>query len=371
MIISISNASQETWLFSAIFFVILACFIRRREVKEWLPASLTVELKGLSILLIVLSHVGYFLVSDTNFLQPFSNLAGIGVNLFLFLSGYGLTVSQLSKDLNIGGFYKRRLWKLFIPFWLLLVVILPLDIFILKINYSWDFIVKAILGIFDHADLYQDFNSPLWYFTFIIGYYLLFPIFFSKKRPWLTALILIAAGYLLVYINPSALYNVIYLYRVHILAFPLGVLAAWAFTKLPSPVILETWSRGWKSILYYSAIICAALLFVFVNKNSGVGASYHVEQLMSIIAVFLMLIIAILARLEFKIFYLIGVYSYELYLWHWPLMYRYDIFYRFVPGWLATLLYLFFFIGFGWLMSKIAEMISDLIANPKPKEPVK
>lgn len=367
MIVSISNPLAATWIFSAIFFLIILVTVKPRTMADWLPASLSAELKGLAILMIVLSHVGYFLVNDTRFLWPLSTMAGIGVNLFLFLSGYGLTASQLKKNLSIGDFYQRRLLKLFIPYWLLLIVILPLDIFLLKFNYSWPFIIRAFFGIITHADLYSDFNSPLWYFTFIIGYYLLFPLVFSQKRPWLSALILGAAGYGLIVWNPNFLENVLYLYRVHIFAFPLGVLAAWALLKLPRPDFLAAKLRGKQALIYGLLIISAAIIFVYANIYSGVGVSYQREQLMSLIACAALLLIFILKKFEFKAWSWLGVYSYEIYLWHWPLMYRYDIFYRFMPVWLATILYLGFFVLFGWLLSKLADWLNAAILTKSAK----
>ena len=286
-------------------------------------------------------------------------MAGVGVNLFLMLSGFGLTASQMQKDLSVWQFYKKRLLKLFIPFWLVLIVLFGLDFFILNHAYSWDYIVKAFFGIFTHADLYQDINSPLWYFTFIIGYYLLFPLVFIKKRPWLSALILCAAGYLFIYLQPTPFDYVIHLYRIHIIAFPLGVLAAWALTKLKSPEILEKLSRGWSAIGYYLVMLILLAVFVYANYNSGIGGTPAKEQWMSIIAVVAISLVFILKKIEFKIFYWVGIYSYEIYLWHWPIMYHYDFYFRFMPAWLATTLYLIFFTALGWASNKLIGLITN------------
>jgi len=358
MLISINNPLQATWLFSLVFFVALLVFIKPRKINEWFPAELTTELKGLAIVMIVLSHIGYFLVSDTRFLWPLSIMAGVGVNLFLFLSGYGLTVSQTRKDLSVWQFYKRRLIKLFIPFWLSLIVFLSLDFFLLGASYSWQYLSKALVGIFTHANLYTDINSPLWYLTFILGYYLLFPLLFSKKRPWLTAIVLYLIGDLVIYYKPVELDYVLHLYKVHIFAFPLGVLAAWGVSKLKNPEILEKLARGWRAVGYYLVMAGLLALFIYTNFNSGIGESASKEQLMSIIAVLAICLVFILKKIEFRLFYWFGLYSYEIYLWHWPIMYRFDIFYRFMPAWLATLVYLAFFIGLGWAVSKLTDLLT-------------
>ncbi len=358
MLIVVNNPIQATWLFSLVFFLALFIFIKPRKITEWFPTSLTTELKGLSIVMIVLSHIGYFLVSDTRFLWPLSIMAGVGVNLFLFLSGFGLTASQLQKNLSIKQFYQRRLLKLFAPFWLSLFIFVLLDFFLLKITYSWQYLGQAFIGIFTHADLYQDINSPLWYFTFILVYYLLFPIVFSKKRPWLSAIILYLVGYSIIYFKPGVLDNVLHLYKIHIFAFPLGILAAWAITKLKNPAILEKLAHGWRAIGYYLVMIGLFALFVYANYNSGIGESANKEQLMSILAVVTICAVFILKKIEFRLFYWFGLYSYEIYLWHWPIMYRFDIFYRFMPAWLATLFYLGFFILLGWGVSRLTDIIT-------------
>ncbi len=356
MIVSVNNPIQATWIFSIILALVLLASVRPRQIKDWLPTSLTAELKGLSILMIILSHVGYFLVSDTRFLWPLSIMAGVGVNLFLFLSGFGLTASQIKKDLPAWQFYKRRLLKLFIPFWLMLGTFLALDYLLLKISYSWSFIWSALIGLFSRADLYQDFNSPLWYFTFILLYYLLFPLVFSRRWPWLSAIILYLAGWALVNWPPQFFDYVIHLYKVHIIAFPLGVFFAWAISKFKQPNLLaETWLRR---IGRYVIIVFLSLIFVWSNINSGIGQSVNAEQLASILAVVSIVGIFIFKRIEIKSLSLLGIYSYEAYLWHWPLMYRHDLLYKYCPIWLATFLYLVLLVVLGWLMSKIADWLA-------------
>jgi peptidoglycan/LPS O-acetylase OafA/YrhL len=62
-------------------------------------------------------------------------------------------------------------------------------------------------------------------------------------------------------------------------------------------------------------------------------------------------------KIEFKLLSLFGLYSYEIYLFHWPILARYDIFYKYTPAWLATALYLVFFLGLAWFFKKIVELI--------------
>jgi len=178
MPISINNPLLSTSMFIAVFVFVLLLSIKRKEDPELFSRALTQELKGLAILTIIFSHVGYFLSTNHSFLFPLSVMSGVGVNLFLFLSGLGLTISAQKEQLSLGKFYKKRLLRLFTPFWIVITTFFLLDFFLLHISYGWLYIFHSLIGFFPRADLFVDINSPLWFFTPILFYYLVFPFFF-------------------------------------------------------------------------------------------------------------------------------------------------------------------------------------------------
>ena len=57
-------------------------------------------------------------------------------------------------------------------------------------TYSVGYIIKSMLGFFPTADGFGDVNSPFWYITWMIMFYLLYPLVFFKDKPWLSAIIL-------------------------------------------------------------------------------------------------------------------------------------------------------------------------------------
>lgn len=65
-------------------------------------------IKAIAIILVLVCHFGNLYTRITT---PFG---GIGVALFLFCSGYGLTKSAEKKGLN--GFWKKRFINIWIPY---------------------------------------------------------------------------------------------------------------------------------------------------------------------------------------------------------------------------------------------------------------
>lgn len=370
MVKSIIDVVTNTNIFIIVFLAVVLLSLRPKEKTDSiLPLSLTQELKGFAILAVVFSHIGYFLVVDHRFLFPLTIMAGVGVDLFLFLSGFGLCVGSLNRSLTVKQFYQRRFGKILFPFWLTLLIFYVADWLVLNITYSWEFIAKSALGIFLTADLYGDVNSPLWYLTSLFFYYLIFPWVFSKTRPWASAALLFLIGYVIVRWQPAPLNDVMRLYKLHYAAFPLGVLAAWAVNDknwwgcniVVSTIQILKDYRKLKTVIYFGlagVLLCIASYFGYY---SGVGESAARQQFISIAVALAIVGLFIMNKYRLGFLSLMGMYSYEIYLLHWPLMYRYDIFYKFLPAWLATSVYLFLFIILGWLMNKFFSIISDKI----------
>lgn len=388
MLININNVVSETWIFETIFLIALIVSIKRKNPRHLFPVSLTQELKGFAVLAIVFSHIGYFLVSDTRFLFPLSIIAGVAVDMFLFLSGYGITTSvYIKKSTNTIGFYKKRLPKLIVPFWIVLIFLFLGSFFILKENYSWQYIVRSFLGFFPSADIYKDIDSPLWYFTLILSYYILFPLVFSKKQPWISMIAFYGIGYVLTRMWwPNILSGVWGLYYVHIFAFPFGIFMGWLLEKrhiiwrnfldninqqldkmrfkpvrkylksIQKTSFFRIESKHLLRIIRYFFMTVLGLIALYTAYYSGYG---NMDKLWVISEITMSAIIAlfIMKRVEFRLFSLFGFYSYEIYLLHWPVMYHYDIFYKYFPASVATSLYLVFFIFLAWLLRKLSNWI--------------
>jgi peptidoglycan/LPS O-acetylase OafA/YrhL len=358
MNITVNNVIISNLIFISILAVAILLSIRKKDNFDLLSISITQELKGLAILGVIFCHIGYFLSTDHNFLFPLSIIAGISLNLFLFLSGFGLTMSALKKDTSIPKFYKKNLLKLYTPFWISLIILFLMSFLVAHVDYSFSYIIKSLTGIFNTADIFHDINSPLWYFTFIIFYYLLFPLVFSKKKPWISAIIIFIITLIISKLNLNIIRGVNDLHITHILAFPIGMIFA---NILSNTKITEKIKNNMARMNRYFLIILSVIfvsIFALLAYFSGVGHGALVEQTVSIIAMLSLVAFFVIKKFEIKLFYILGLYSYEIYLIHWPIMYHYDFLYKYTPAWFATSLYIIIFLGLGFLLKKSSNNIT-------------
>lgn len=372
MPIAISDVSLSTNIVIIALIVVLLVSFRKSQHTDVFPISVTQELKGLGILTVVFAHFAYMKVTNTEFLFPLSIIAGVGVDLFLFMSGYGLSVGMLKRPMSALEFYKRRLIKIFIPFWVALIIIFAADAIFLGTFYSVPYMIQSLLGWFPTARGFGDVNSPFWYITWMIMFYALFPLLFSVKRPWLTALILAVIATLIGTFNPLNLEDN-WLHRLHTLAFPMGIVAAWLLKESKDKEnklvkYIKEFRNNSKGFARYIVIILMFAVVVYMSLHTSanhwptiasiLGKGFYVEQLSCLIIMLAFIVIFSLKKLDNKFLAVYGLYSYEVYLIHWPLIGRYDIFFDYLPAWAAVIAWMFVFIVVSWLLTKIVNPIS-------------
>lgn len=364
MQIQIDNPQFQSVLFGALFSLTLILSVRKPKSGSFFAVSRTQELKGFAMLTIIFSHIGYFLSSNPAFLYPFSILAGTGVNLFLFISGFGLTVSAIRSPASVAGFYKKRLKKLFLPMWVVITFLIILDFVFLNRGYPVLTIFQSFLGFFPRADVFKDLDSPLWYFSLIFFYYLTFPIFFWKKFSYLCPLLILLLSFSLLKMPLPVDLGVLNLYKVHSLSFPLGVLFALLVTDKNLATIKFSLKRTFLSHnLKYLLVLIFVLVAGYTSVNSGVGVNMNEEQIISLITMFSFIFIFLVKDWEFGLFKIFGKYSYEIYLIHWPLLARYGVLYSLLPAALSTYLYLWIFLLLGYLLQGLSQSKRGLLGS--------
>jgi peptidoglycan/LPS O-acetylase OafA/YrhL len=370
MPIPIPFAVEQTQLFVAVLalLIFVSC---RRVVPISFSKETTMELKGFAILAVIFAHIGYYLAEDTRFLFPLSISAGVGVNLFLFLSGYGLTHSTIRRPPSVWEFYKKRLGKLYIPLWIALAIFLVFDRLFLGKSYSLTTIWQSIIGFFPEANLYTNIDSPLWYFTLIIFYYMVYPLVFTRRAPIISALLLAIIGYgITTLVSLPVDEGVLGAYTVHLLAFPLGIACAALWQGETSRLqrmtqrLKEFFERP--GVLNYAVravcLVILASLFIHLSLHADIGEGPWIEQRTSLITMFILIGFFLLFPLKSRFLFWTGTFSYEIYLLHWPIVYRYGFLYQWMPAWIATLLYLFLFLGAGLVFQRLVNTMNRKIA---------
>lgn len=358
MLIQVNDPTAQTLYFIAAFLIAVVLSLRNyKKHTYYFPIEKTIELKGFAILAILFAHIGYQLTSNTKqFLYPFSVFAGVGVDLFLLLSGFGLTVSYFNRPLSILDFYKKRLLPLFTPLWVTLILFLIMDFIALNKTYPFIDLVKNFLGFYPRADINLNINSPLWFITIISFYYLIYPFFIKTNNALTTSLLLIYFSYWVLNQDIKVHQDTLTLYKLHTLSFPSGVVLAGLLTSTYFKPILEKIEKI-KSIWQLKVIIILILSYIvgYFAIFSGVGKGLYIEQKINIFITLLIFIIFYLKNIKVKMFTIFGIFSFEIYLLHWPLLYRYDLFYKFLPASLATILYLILFLILGNLIQKLLK----------------
>jgi len=373
-IVAFTSVQLSTYVIIAVAILVLFTTLKESTHKELFPISVTNELKGLGILTVVFAHFAYMKVTNGEFLFPLSIIAGVGVDLFLVMSGFGLTVSMLKKPMRAIDFYKKRVIKVFIPFWIALIIMFIADALFMDKTYSIWYIIKSILGFFPTADGFGDVNSPFWYITWMIMFYLLFPLVFFKDKPWLTALILAFIATIIGTFNIFDLGSN-WLHRLHTVAFSLGIVIAWLLQVKDGEEnkfvkFIKNFRDNSQDIRYIIIAIMFVIVF-YVSQRTGanswpiltsiLGEGFFVEQLMSILITMAFIVIFILKKVDSKFLTMYGVYSYEVYLIHWPLMAKYDIFFGYLSPWGAVIAWLVTFILVSMLLQRLVTPVSKFV----------
>ena len=365
------DVATSSLIVIAVFIAVILFTFKKSQHSDVFPISVTQELKGFGILTVVFAHFAYMKVTNADFLFPLSIIAGVGVDLFLFMSGYGLTVGMLKKPMPIIDFYKRRVIKIFIPFWVALILIFAADAIFLGIFYPVPYMLQSLLGWFPTAVGFGDVNSPFWYITWMMMFYILFPLVFSYRMPWLSALILAVIATVIGSTNPLDTGDN-WLHRLHTVAFSMGIIAAWLLmeskdkeNKLVKTLKeFRTNSNAIRLVLIAISFVVVAYMSLHTTANhwptltSFFGQGFYVEQFTSIVLMIALIVIFSLKKLDNKFLAMYGVYSFEVYLIHWPLMARYDVFFDFLPSWAAVIAWMVAFILVSMLLQKIVTPIS-------------
>jgi len=159
-------------------------------------------LKGIALIFLLVHHLFYIpngQFDDIHLYGNFYLVNSIGlvgklcVALFVFLSGYGLTAAcEKAGRINLTYFYKRRFSKLYLNYWLMWLLFVPVGILVFDRtlqsvygDHIWPNLPLDFLGLLKLTGQYG-YNATWWFYSCITILYLIFPfiIMFCGKKVW-------------------------------------------------------------------------------------------------------------------------------------------------------------------------------------------
>lgn len=234
--------------------------------KKFTFRDLTLEdttfYKGLAILMIVMHNFFHFLPPGTGeneqnfspirlenyihiFSQPefifqatFSFLGHYGVQVFLFLSAYGLTKKYLNSEISYFSYLQRRILKIYPAFlfsiivWIIYAalthggipnamqyIINNLDSLLYKLTFIANFIPGELYTL----------NGPWWFVSLIVQFYIIFPYMLTLFKKYGTAALIFLSLISLIitaYLQPHIGFSLPGTILTHIPELSIGILLA-------------------------------------------------------------------------------------------------------------------------------------------------
>lgn len=260
----------------------------------------TIMLKGIAILMVITQHIGQaFHVSIVNPLGP------IGVFIFLFLSGYGLSVSYEKN--GVKKYLSKRIIKVYIPY-LLSIALFCLWLVFLQKNISWQIIVEYMFLI----SLPQ---GSFWFLIILFFWYAVFYLLtYVYKYGKLLVIMMLIASFVII-----ALKRFEHGYIWQFFSFPLGVFCV-RYKEFIENIAKKTNFILLEIVLFLIAIILSVLKkmpFVEANELGTADTLLQIGITLSV-GIFTMILCRWIEKIRFvkSAFYYVGVISYELYLSH-------------------------------------------------------
>jgi peptidoglycan/LPS O-acetylase OafA/YrhL len=309
-------------------------------------------------------------------------ISGLGfhaVGVFIILSGWTLMQSTLRRAetsaLAWGAWYRARFLRLYPMYWVAHLVYL-LSPFQARLEPVDSRIILSLLGL-RFIDIQMNFmylNAAWWYFSMLIQFYLIFPLLFRTARrlgPWLFLASGCAAGF-------SARYLLLVLWPQN----GLWVLGGFALCRLPEFALgmsLAMWHAAAPArvewfLLRGAGLVLGLILYpaalrlynglheyIFVDFATGVCCMLEIVGVAGFISLF---------QGPSRVFGLVGLYSYGLYLIHQPYVIWLGLRIRELPIWAFLLLCvptLAALSAWGMLLEKATNtLVNKLVSLRKP-----
>ncbi len=309
-------------------------------------------------------------------------VSGLGfhaVGVFIILSGWTLMESTMrraeSGAIGWGSWYRARFLRLYPMYWVAHLVYL-LSPFVARLEPVDDRIILSLLGL-RFIDIQMNFmylNAAWWYVSMLIQFYLIFPLLFWAARrfgPCRFLSVACVAGFFARYLllmvwHQSGLWVLGGLAICRLPEFALGISLAMWHTRSTARVewfLLRGAGLVLGLVLYPTALQLYGNLYeyIFVDFATGVCCMLEIVGIAGIILLF---------KEPAKLFGVVGLYSYGLYLIHQPYVIWLGLRIRELPIWMFLLICiptLAVLSAWGMLLEKVINtLVNKLTSLRKP-----
>jgi peptidoglycan/LPS O-acetylase OafA/YrhL len=310
-----------------------------------------------------------------------SELGFHAVGVFIILSGWALMESTARRattaSVSWGKWYRTRFLRLYPMYWVAHLVYL-ISPFVARLEPIDHRIILSLLGL-RFVDITMNFmylNAAWWYFSMLIQFYLIFPLLFWSARrlgPWTFLFVASAIGFFVRYL-------MLIVYPQH----GLWLLGGFAICRLPEFALgmaVGMWhsqspARAERFFLRGAGLVAGLLLYPAALQLYRNGYTYIFVDFATGACCFLTVVgvAGIISRLNAlaKIFGLVGVFSYGLYLIHQPYVIWLGLRIRQQPIWMFLLIFFVTFAvlsAWGMLLEKSTDWLINKLFPAKKNAP--
>jgi peptidoglycan/LPS O-acetylase OafA/YrhL len=303
------------------------------------------------------------------------------VGVFIILSGWALMESTARRattaSVSWGKWYRTRFLRLYPMYWVAHLVYL-ISPFVARLEPIDHRIILSLLGL-RFVDITMNFmylNAAWWYFSMLIQFYLIFPLLFwsaRRLRQWTFLFIASAIGFFVRYL-------MLIVYPQH----GLWLLGGFAICRLPEFALgmaVGMWhsqspARAERFFLRGAGLVAGLLLYPAALQLYRNGYTYIFVDFATGACCFLTVVgvAGIISRLNAlaKIFGLVGVFSYGLYLIHQPYVIWLGLRIRQQPIWMFLLIFFVTFAvlsAWGMLLEKSTDWLINKLFPAKKNAP--
>lgn len=325
---------------------------------KFLDRVQTNQSKGIAILAVIIGHFAWSAINDKNQLSIFTHWGYISVGIFLTLSAYGLYKSYEKRGLE--KFWIKRVGKVLIPYAIITVIWLIMDWKLLRINHGIVSSLMMVLGINLNPGWRKSVDFNMWYITYLLVWYLIFYIVYKFKLSKVySQIIFYFLAFVIMFLTARNI--TIINWGISALNFPVGITIAIYYER-----IISYFQKVKYKIYILIASQCVFILLYFISKLikiniNDITLQYLFNSLSAVflaISVFLLFFMLSYWKIFSKFLEFTGIISFELYLLHGPLMYRYDFILWRGPIEITFLIYLIVLYALSIVYKKATEKIS-------------